>query len=174
MKNETTAIGDVPFYKIGTFGCSADAYISNELFEKYRSQYSYPNAGDILISAAGTIGRTVVFDGAPSYFQDSNIVWINNDEKLVLNKYLYYYYQTNPWAVAKGGTIPRLYNDNIAKAKIAIPPIEVQKQIVDILDRFDKLCNDGSVGLLAEIEKRNIQYEYYRDKLLTFDTKDDS
>ena len=54
------------------------------------------------------------------------------------------------------------------KLKIPVPPIEEQKRIVDILDRFDALCNDISSGLPAEIEARTKQYEYYRDKLLTF------
>ncbi len=80
MKNQTSVDGDVPFYKIGTFGGKANAYISMELFDEYKKKYSYPKIGDILISAAGTIGRTVIFDGEPSYFQDSNIVWIDKFE----------------------------------------------------------------------------------------------
>ena len=54
------------------------------------------------------------------------------------------------------------------KIIVPIPPIKEQKRIVSILDRFDKLCNDISEGLPAEIEARRKQYEYYRDKLLTF------
>ena len=168
MKNETSSIGDVPFYKIGTFGKQADAYISRETYERYKSEYSYPKKGDILISAAGTIGRTVVFDGKPAYFQDSNIVWLANDETLVLNKFLYYWYQTSPWKVSTGGTISRLYNDNIAGAKVPLLPIETQKKIVYVLERFDMVCHDISNGLPAEIAARQKQYEYYLDKLLTF------
>lgn len=122
----------------------------------------------MLISAAGTIGRTVIYNGEDAYYQDSNIVWITNDESIVLNRYLYYYYQLQPWNVSTGGTIARLYNDNISKAKITVPSIEEQSRIVSILDRFDALCNDLSSGLPAEIEARQKQYEYYRDKLLTF------
>ena len=168
MKSETSANGDIPFFKIGTFGKDPDAYITKEKFEEYKAAYSYPKKGDILISAAGTIGRTVIFDGRPAYFQDSNIVWIANDESIVLNSYLYYYYQLQPWNISTGGTIARLYNDNISKAKIYVPSIEEQKRIVSILSRFDTLCNDISSGLPAEIEARTKQYEYYRDKLLTF------
>ena len=65
-------------------------------------------------------------------------------------------------------SLQRLYNDNILKARIPVPPIEEQERIVDILDRFDALCTDISAGLPAEIEARKKQYEYYRDKLLTF------
>lgn len=168
MKSETSPDGDIPFYKIGTFGGEPNAYISKETFEKYKSMYSFPKKGDILISAAGTIGRTVVYDGEPAYYQDSNIVWIDNDETKVINRYLYYVYQLSPWQISTGGTIARLYNDNIANAKINIPSIKEQEQIVSILDRFDKLCNDISEGLPAEIEARRKQYEYYRDKLLSF------
>ena len=168
LKSETSNTGDIPFYKIGTFGGKANAYITKELFEKYKSQYSYPKKGDILISAAGTIGKTVIYDGKPAYYQDSNIVWIDNDEKLVLNRFLFYAYQLNPWQVSTGGTIARLYNDNIANATIIVPPLHEQERIVKILDRFDKLCNDLTEGLPAEIESRRKQYEYYRDKLLTF------
>ena len=168
MKAETSSSGDVPFYKIGTFGKEADAFISNETFEKYKKAYSYPKKGDLLISAAGTIGRVVVFNGEPSYFQDSNIVWIANDESKVLNTYLYYCYQLQPWKASTGGTISRLYNDNIRKATIPVPSIPEQERVISILDRFDALCNDIASGLPAEIEARQKQYEYYRDKLLDF------
>ena len=168
MKAETSTTGDVPFFKIGTFGKEPDAYISREKFEEYKAAYAYPRKGDILISAAGTIGRTVIFNGEDAYYQDSNIVWIANDESVVLNRYLYYYYQLQPWNVSTGGTIARLYNDNISKAKITVPSINEQKRIVGILDRFDALCNDLNSGLPAEIEARTKQYEYYRDKLLSF------
>ena len=168
LKSQTNTVSGVPFYKIGTFGKEADAYISQETFNEYRSKYNFPKKGDVLISAAGTIGRTVVYDGKPAYFQDSNIVWIDNDESIVLNSYLCYCYELKPWKASEGGTIPRLYNDNIAKAVIAVPPVEEQKRIVSILDRFDAICNDLTSGLPAEIEARQKQYEYYRDKLLSF------
>ena len=172
MKDQTSSSGDVPFYKIGTFGGDADAFISKELFEEYKNKYSYPNKGDILISAAGTIGRTVVFDGKASYFQDSNIVWLKHNESVVLNSFLRYCYAQSPWAISTGGTIARLYNDNILNAVIPVPSISEQQRIVDILDRFDALTTDLSQGLPAEIEKRRQQYEFYRDKLLTFKRKE--
>ena len=168
MKSETSSAGEIPFFKIGTFGQTADAYISKEKYEEYKKAYPFPKKGDILISAAGTIGRTVVYDGKPAYYQDSNIVWIDNDEKQVLNTYLFYFYSLKPWNVSTGGTIARLYNDNLAKAKIKVPSIEKQKHIVSILDKFDSLVNDLTSGLPAEIKARRQQYEYYRDKLLTF------
>ena len=168
LKSQTNTVEGVPFYKIGTFGKKADAYISKETFDEYRSKYSFPKKGDVLISAAGTIGRTVVYDGKPAYFQDSNIVWIDNNESVVLNSYLRYCYELKPWKVSSGGTIQRLYNDNIAKAIITVPSLDVQNRIVNVLDNFEKICSDLKIGLPAEIEARQKQYEYYRDKLLTF------
>ena len=175
LKEQTSDYSGVPFYKIGTFGKEADAYISKELFNEYRSKYNYPNVGDILISASGTIGRTVIFDGKEAYFQDSNIVWIENDQKKVLNKYLFYCYQIAKWNISEGGTIQRLYNENLRKTLIPIPypnnpekSLEEQNRIVTILDKFDILVNSISEGLPKEIALRRKQYEYYREKLLTF------
>ena len=175
LKEQTSDYSGVPFYKIGTFGKEADAYISKELFNEYRSKYNYPNVGDILISASGTIGRTVIFDGKEAYFQDSNIVWIENDQKKVLNKYLFYCYQIAKWNISEGGTIQRLYNENLRKTLIPIPypnnpekSLEEQNRIVTILDKFDTLVNSISEGLPKEIALRRKQYEYYREKLLSF------
>ncbi|MDA9818370.1 restriction endonuclease subunit S, partial [Flavobacteriaceae bacterium] len=85
LKNQTSDVGDIPFFKIGTFGKIPNSYISRNVFEEYREKYSYPKVGEVLISASGTIGRAVIFDGEEAYFQDSNIVWIENNEKKVLN-----------------------------------------------------------------------------------------
>ena len=168
LKNQTSDDGEIPFYKIGTFGRVATSYISRELFEDYKLRFSYPKLGDILISASGTIGRTVVFNGEDSYFQDSNIVWLDHDESQVLNRYLYYFYQINPWNVSDGGTISRLYNGNIEKTRIPVPSLEIQSRIVQVLDNFDAVCHDLNIGLPKEIELRQKQYEYFREKLLTF------
>ena len=168
LKQDTTEIGEIPFYKIGTFGKSADAFISRTLFEEYKQKYAYPKIGDILISASGTIGRAIEFDGEDAYFQDSNIVWLEHDSSKVINRFLYYCYQIADWKVAKGGTIARLYNDNLKKTLIPLPPLSEQRRIVDILDRFDTLTNSISEGLPREIALRRKQYEYYRDALLNF------
>ena len=167
LKAQTNTKEGVPFYKIGTFGGVANAYISNDLFQEYKEKYSYPKKGDILLSAAGTIGRTVVFDGKPSYFQDSNIVWLANDESKVCNQFLCYFYETKPWKVSDGSTIKRLYNDNIAKTKIPVPPMEVQQEIVRLLDDFTAKTAELQAELNKEYEARKKQYEYYRDTLLT-------
>ena len=168
LKQDTTETGEIPFYKIGTFGKTADAFISRTLFEEYKQKYAYPRIGDILISASGTIGRAIEFDGQDAYFQDSNIVWLEHDDSKVLNRFLYYCYQIADWKVSKGGTISRLYNDNIKKTLIPLPPLSEQRRIVEILDRFDTLTNSISEGLPREIALRRKQYEYYRDALLRF------
>ena len=176
LKRQTSAVGDIPFYKIGTFGKTADAYIPRELFETYKAKYNYPNKGEILISASGTIGRSVIFDGKESYFQDSNIVWIENNERFVLNKYLFYCYQIIQWNVADGGTIDRLYNDYLKKTRIPVPylndaekSLKEQQRIVSVLDKFHTLTTSISEGLPREIELRKQQYAYYRDQLLSFE-----
>lgn len=165
---QTSKEGDIPFYKIGTFGGVADTFIPYDLYEEYRNKYSFPKPGDILISAAGTIGKIIQYDGTDAYFQDSNIVWIDNDENLVLNRFLFYLYKIIKWQT-DGGIIKRLYNDNIKRTLIPIPPLPEQRRIVAILDNFETLVNDLTVGLPAELRVRRKQYEYYRDKLLTFD-----
>lgn len=173
LKNQTSNIGEVPFYKIGTFGKTPDSFISKELFLEYKDKFSYPREGNILFSASGTIGRTVIFDGKDSYYQDSNIVWIDNDESQALDKYLYYFYQIVKWPVSKGGTISRIYNRDINKIKILVPPIAVQEYIVSILDNFNKIVSDINEGLPKEIELRQKQYEYYRERLLDFKREED-
>ena len=165
LKHQTSDSGDIPFYKIGTFGKEPNAYINQDLFNEYKTKYSYPKRGEVLISASGTIGRTVIFDGREAYFQDSNIVWIENSENQVSNKYLFYFYQVVNWNVSEGGTIKRLYNDNLQKIKIPIPPLNIQAEIVRILDAFTELTAE----LTAELVARKQQYAYYREQLLTLD-----
>jgi hypothetical protein len=160
LKEETSELGDIPFYKISTFGGIADAFISKDIFEKYRETYSYPKVGDILISAAGTLGKTVIFDGKPSYFQDSNIVWVDNDEKTVINSFLYYFYQTNPWIKTTGSTINRLYNNDIKNLEISFPDLIKQQSIAAVLSALDKkiALNNQINARLEEMAKTLYDY----------------
>lgn len=135
FKDQTTVTGDIPFYKIGTFGKEADSFIPSQIYCEYRERYSFPKKGDVLISAAGTIGRRVIYDGEHAYFQDSNIVWIDNDEKRLLNHFLYHFYGACEWNSTKGATISRLYNDNLRRIVIAFPKsLNEQHRIAAQLD----------------------------------------
>lgn len=165
MKHETNPLQGIPFYKIGTFGGKPDSYISEELYHEYRNKYPYPQKGDILISAAGTIGRIVIFDGKDAYFQDSNIVWIANDETKALNRYLVYYYMTSPWYATTGGAISRLYNENIANAKLLLPPLPEQEKIAEILGTWDQAIEKLS-GLieLKKLLKKGLMQELLTGK----------
>ena len=138
FKEQTSESGEIPFYKIGTFGAKPDAYISKELFEEYKAKYPYPKQGDILISASGSIGRTVEFTGKNEYFQDSNIVWLNHDERLS-NSFLKCFYSVVKWAGIEGSTIKRLYNDNILNTPISLPTIPEQEQIGAFFANLDNL-----------------------------------
>ena len=142
FKEQTTTNPNnvIPFYKIGTFGKRADAYISIEMYEEFKTKYSFPEVGDILISASGTIGRLVVYDGSPAYFQDSNIVWLGNDEKQVLNGFLHHCYSIVKWQTSDGGVISRLYNSDLKNISVKFPknPKEQQK-ITACLSSLDAL-----------------------------------
>lgn len=138
FKEQTSENGEIPFYKIGTFGGEADAFISRELFDEYKDKYPYPKKGDILISASGSIGRTVEFTGKNEYFQDSNIVWLNHDEHLD-NSFLKCFYSIVKWAGIEGSTIKRLYNDNILNTVITLPSIAEQKKIGQYFANLDSL-----------------------------------
>ena len=137
FKEQTSDEGDVPFYKIGTFGGEPDAYISQELFDEYKAKYPFPNKGDILISASGSIGRTVEFTGENEYFQDSNIVWLKHG-KDIDNSFLKILYNVVEWS-CEGSTIKRLYNDNFLKTEFMLPNIDEQKKIGEYFCSLDNL-----------------------------------
>lgn len=150
FQSQTKTYGAIPFYKISTFGGKADAYISQELYEKYKLLYPYPEKGDVLISAAGTIGKTVIFDGKDSYFQDSNIVWLKVDKEVIDRKFLWWFYRSFPWDALEGTTIQRLYNSIILDTEIHLPEKPEQEEIARTLSLFDTYIDD-----LAElIEKK--------------------
>ena len=141
FSDQTTETGEIPFYKIGTFGKEPDAYISRTLYDEYRHRFSFPQKGDVLISAAGTLGRTVVYDGKDAYFQDSNIVWLDINKKVLRNEYLNHYYRVIKWASSEGSTIARLYNGIIYATKIALPPLEEQERIAEVLSDVDNMIS---------------------------------
>ena len=144
----------IPFYKIGTFGGNPDAFITKELYNEYKNKYPYPKKGDVLISAAGTIGKLVVFDGIPSYFQDSNIIWIENDENIALNKYLYHLYSNVKWKTTEGGIVSRLYNADVESLELPLPPLKEQEKIAEILLTCDKAIR-LTTQIITQLKQRN-------------------
>ena len=135
FKEETSEKGDIPFYKIGTFCGEADSYISRETFEYYSKKYSYPQKGDTLISCSGTVGRCVEFDGEPSYFQDSNIVWLEaKDREYIYNKaYLGAVLENLTWNELSSSTIKRIYSKDLLSKEWFIPCLEEQQRISELL-----------------------------------------
>ena len=137
FKEQTSEVGEIPFYKIGTFGDSPDAFISRELFEEYKFKYPYPNIGDILISASGSIGRTVEYKGYDEYFQDSNIVWLRHQGRID-NSFLKQFYMIVKWTGLEGSTIKRLYNKNILDTTINLPSLLEQKKVGNFFKQLDE------------------------------------
>ena len=158
FKDETSDYGDIPFYKIGTFGGTADSFITKEKFKEYKEKYPYPEIGDILISASGSIGRTVVYNGEDAYYQDSNIVWLKHDQQLD-NSYLKQYYGIIKWSGIEGTTIKRLYNKNILETKIFLPPSVAEQQAIGAY--FSNLDN-----LIATHQEKITQLETLKKKIL--------
>lgn len=136
-KEQTSEQGDVPFFKIGTFGADPDAFISNELFEDFKRTYPYPAPGTLLISAAGSIGRIVEYQGEKAYFQDSNIVWLEHDHRLN-DAFFKPLYSQIEWGL-EGSTIKRLYNKDLLSAEVTIPDDREQKVIGQFFAKLDNL-----------------------------------
>ena len=136
-KEQTSEQGDVPFFKIGTFGADPDAFISNELFDYFKRTYPYPTPGTLLISAAGSIGRVVEYQGEKAYFQDSNIVWLEHDHRLN-DTFLKPLYSQIEWGL-EGSTIKRLYNKDLLSAEVTIPGSGEQKEIGRFFAKLDDL-----------------------------------
>lgn len=164
FKSQTTSIGDIPFYKIGTFGSTADAFISENLFNEYKTRFSYPQYGDILLSAAGTIGRIVEYKGEKAYFQDSNIVWVKVNGK-IKNQFLKYIYSCIKWNGLEGSTIKRLYNNNILETAINYPSPEEQQKIATYFQSLDSLIQITSKKLasLKQIKAASLQSMFPRE-----------
>ena len=146
-------IGNIPVYGSGGIINYIDTYIYDK--------------ESVLIPRKGSIGNLFYVD-KPFWTVDT-IFYTVIDKDVVIPKYLYYYLsKMNLKKLNTAGGVPSLTQTVLNKILIPLPPLEEQQKIVNILDRFDKLCNDISEGLPAEIEARQKQYEYYREKLLTF------
>jgi len=165
FNEETLPIGEIPFFKIGSFGKEPDAFIPKELYLDYRKRFSFPKKGDILISAAGTIGRTVVYNGEDAYYQDSNIVWIDNDNSKVTNEFLLYILQIVKYNT-EGGTIQRLYNNILKSTKFNSPIISEQSKISKFLSLTDSRI-ELSMKIIEELNvfKKGIAKKIFSQQL---------
>ena len=151
--------GEYPYY--GASGIVD--YVSDYIFD-----------GDYLLVSED--GANLLARSTPIAFSISGKNWVNNHahvlrfETYATRRYVEFYLNSidlSPWI--SGGAQPKLNQKNLNKINIPLPSLAEQERIVGILDRFDSLCNDISEGLPAEIEARQKQYEFYRDKLLSFE-----
>ena len=141
--------------------------------QDYVSDYIFDGAFVLV----GEDGSVITPAGKPVVTWAEGKIWVNNHAHIiaegnnVLLRFLYHYLQTVDVFQYIHGNIPKLTGGDFRKIQVPIPPMEVQQEIVRILDSFSNLCNDISSGIPAEIEARQQQYEYYRDKLLRFEKK---
>ena len=138
LATQTNTEGGVPFYKIRTIGGTPDAYISKELFDDYKTKYNYPHKGEVMITCAGTVGKCVIYDGKDAYYQDSNIVWIDNPSQYIGNGFLYHLLANVDWRKLNSTTIIRIYNNDLRNLKLSYPQIEEQKKISRLLSLLDE------------------------------------
>lgn len=131
--------------------------------------------GDLLLARTGaTYGKTMLVEEDMAAVYASFLIRIRLDESMLTPAYYWHFAQSRHYwdqadALVSTGGQPQ-FNANVLKTvRVAIPSFAEQERIVAILDKFDALVNDLSVGLPAEIDARRKQYEYYRDRLLTFE-----
>ena len=138
MAAQTNTEGGVPFYKIGTIGGKADAYISKDLFDEYKMKYSFPHKGEVMITCAGTVGKCIIYNGEDSYYQDSNIVWIDNPNEIISNDFLYHLLSKINWSHLNSTTIVRIYNDDLRNLKLYYPHHDEQKKITHLFQLINE------------------------------------
>ncbi len=133
---------------------------------------SYIFDGDFVL--VGEDGSVINKDNTPVVNWASGKIWVNNHAHVLQTKnelklkFLYFCLQTIDVSYCVAGTPPKINQENLKKIAIPIPPLEIQQEIVKILDQFSILTTDLLAGIPAEIKARKKQYEYYREKLLTF------
>jgi type I restriction enzyme S subunit len=131
-------------------------------------------SGDVLFSGTGTIGETAVVGELPFGWNIKEGVYSLKPDKAILDsKYLRYLLMTGNiknlyMKKVVGGTVKSIPMKELRKLVIPLPSLEEQQHIAKVIEQFDAICSDLQSGLPAEIEKRLKQYEYYRDKLLSF------
>ena len=147
-------------------------YISQEAFDAFKIK---PQIGDLFLTRIGVIGVCGIFNRQEDIAYYVSLALLRPDKEKIITAYLKYIIESNigkkelrKYTLINAVPI-KINKSDIAKIEIPIPPLSEQRRIVSILDQFETLVNDLSIGLPAELEARRKQYEYYRDKLLTFD-----
>ena len=117
-----------------------------------------PKVGDLLISASGSIGKVIEYKGEDAYYQDSNIVWLDVNEK-VKNIFLKQFYETVNWNELEGSTIKRLYNKDLLRKKISYPKLSEQEKIGDLFKKIDALIEkqEVKVSKMEDFKKSMLQ-----------------
>ena len=146
----------------------------NDEARKLCNNRSNLEVGDVLFSGTGTIGETAVIEKEPSNWNIKEGVYaIKPNQTMIQPMYLRYilitdFIKKEYMKKAAGGTVQSVPMGELKKIRIPVPSLQEQNRIVGVLKQLDDLCNDLTSGLPAEIEARQKQYEYYRDKLLSF------
>ena len=149
----------------------------NDEARKLCNNRSNLEVGDVLFSGTGTIGETAVIEKEPSNWNIKEGVYaIKPNQTMIQPMYLRYILMTDfikkeYMKKAAGGTVQSVPMGELKKIRIPVPSLREQNRIVGVLKKLDDLCNGLTNGLPAEIEARQKQYEYYRDKLLTFEER---
>jgi len=160
FSEETSEDEEIPFYKIGTLGNLPDAFIKRDLYEEYKNKYRFPRIGEILITCSGTVGKCIQYDGKEAYYQDSNIVWIDNPKLKVINEFLFYVIANINWSKLNSTTIKRIYGSDFRNLALEFPiELKEQKQIAYFLtsigERLQSLKH--KLNLLEQYKKAVIQ-----------------
>ena len=147
-----------------------ELYVTKEFHKKHiRNELK---ADDILMVQSGHIGDCAVVGKKYAGANCHALIIMSNGGACSSKFYVHYFHTYSGFKslapAITGGTIQHVLAGKIGKIKVPVPPMDVQERIVNVLDNFDAICSDLGIGLPAEIEKRQKQYEYYRDKLLTF------
>jgi len=157
---------------IGDNGCLKEEAKFVDLSD-YNSDYLL-KYGDLLVARTGaTYGKTLFVDSGEPAVYASFLIKISIDKSRLSSRYYWHFSKSNLyWSQAKKlvseSSQPQFNTGALRKIKVPVPSLAEQERIVGVLDRFDALVNDISSGLPAELAARRKQYEYYRDKLLTF------
>ena len=132
------------------------------------------HVGDMLFTYVGTVGQVALIDKENTYYLAPNVALVRADKNILLPEYMRYYFQSSLFwdtqikKLLQSSSMKNIPMEKIRKFELLIPPIGVQRRLVNVLDNFDTVCNDLHIGLPAEIEARKKQYAFYRDSLLTF------